>query len=110
METFPVHAVTSWLGNTPDVALRHYLMVTNDRFEAAVNGIAKAAQNPAQQAHAVARRNRRRQGPRMKKPRFFRGLRVLAIPRDNHKWRGQDSNLRPRGYEPRELPGCSTPR
>ena len=26
------------------------------------------------------------------------------------KWRGQDSNLRPRGYEPRELPGCSTPR
>src|SRR5438034_8251316 len=26
------------------------------------------------------------------------------------EWRGQDSNLRPRGYEPRELPGCSTPR
>ena len=27
-----------------------------------------------------------------------------------NEWRGQDSNLRPRGYEPRELPGCSTPR
>ncbi len=26
------------------------------------------------------------------------------------QWRGQDLNLRPRGYEPRELPGCSTPR
>src|SRR5437879_824650 len=26
------------------------------------------------------------------------------------KWRGQDLNLRPRGYEPRELPDCSTPR
>ncbi len=25
------------------------------------------------------------------------------------KLRGQDLNLRPRGYEPRELPGCSTP-
>ena len=25
-------------------------------------------------------------------------------------WREQDSNLRPRGYEPRELPDCSTPR
>ena len=24
--------------------------------------------------------------------------------------RGQDLNLRPRGYEPRELPDCSTPR
>jgi hypothetical protein len=27
-----------------------------------------------------------------------------------NKWRGPDSNRRPRGYEPRELPGCSTPR
>jgi hypothetical protein len=26
------------------------------------------------------------------------------------KLRGPDSNRRPRGYEPRELPGCSTPR
>ena len=26
------------------------------------------------------------------------------------EWRGQDLNLRPRGYEPRELPYCSTPR
>lgn len=24
--------------------------------------------------------------------------------------RGQDLNLRPRGYEPRKLPDCSTPR
>jgi hypothetical protein len=26
------------------------------------------------------------------------------------KLRGQDLNLRPSGYEPDELPGCSTPR
>lgn len=25
-------------------------------------------------------------------------------------WRGQDSNLRPLGYGPSELPSCSTPR
>src|SRR5262249_46350257 len=30
--------------------------------------------------------------------------------RGQFKWRGQDLNLRPRGYEPRELPDCSTPR
>ena len=46
----------------------------------------------------------------LKKPRFCRGLRITAISRNYPKWRGQDSNLRPRGYEPRELPGCSTPR
>ena len=27
-----------------------------------------------------------------------------------HQLRGQDLNLRPSGYEPDELPGCSTPR
>ena len=26
------------------------------------------------------------------------------------QWRGPDLNRRPRGYEPRELPDCSTPR
>ena len=33
------------------------------------------------------------------------GLELIA----GIKLRGQDLNLRPRGYEPRELPGCSTP-
>ena len=39
-----------------------------------------------------------------KKPALAKSLR-LAL-----KLRRQDLNLRPRGYEPRELPGCSTPR
>ena len=32
------------------------------------------------------------------------------FPNQTEKLREPDSNRRPRGYEPRELPGCSTPR
>jgi len=59
VETYPVQVVTGWLGNTPAVAMRHYLMTTDSHFDAAIRGEGlgeKAAQNPAQQPHA-ARRN-----------------------------------------------------
>ena len=51
VEKYPVQVVTSWLGNTPSVALRHYLMTTDDHFAAAVKGETNAAQNAAQHAH-----------------------------------------------------------
>ena len=39
------------------------------------------------------------------------GLKELSNERaSTRKLRGQDLNLRPSGYEPDELPGCSTPR
>jgi hypothetical protein len=54
------------------------------------------------ESNAVDARERR-VSRKTKKPR-------IATIRGLHEWRGQDLNLRPRGYEPRELPGCSTPR
>lgn len=53
VETYPVQVVTDWLGNTPSVAMRYYLMTTGALRGGGVD--AKAAQNPAQHAHADVR-------------------------------------------------------
>jgi integrase len=67
VEKYPVQVVTDWLGNTPKVAMRHYLMTTDAHFEDAVKGdrrvtdtvpdeaFEKTAQKTAQQAHAGCR-------------------------------------------------------
>jgi len=47
--SFPVHVVTAWLGNTPRIAMRHYLQTTEADF-------AKAVQNPVQQPAAKPRK------------------------------------------------------
>jgi integrase len=64
---FPIHVVTSWLGNTPRIALKHYLQVTDADFEqaAAMSGRsiegdgaesgAQSALNAAQPVRAASR-------------------------------------------------------
>ncbi len=60
---YPIHVVTTWLGNTPRIALKHYLQVTDADFERAAGmdqdakagGAecgAQAARNAAQQTRA----------------------------------------------------------
>lgn len=49
-ETYPVHVVCQWLGNSVPMAAKHYLQVTDSHFQ-------QATQNPAQCLHAQ-RRNR----------------------------------------------------
>ena len=36
MEDFPVHVVTEWLGNSPDIARKHYLQTHEEHFQRAV--------------------------------------------------------------------------
>jgi integrase len=63
VEAYPLQVVTSWLGNTPNIAMRHYLMTTDEHFAAAVKGddpaaevvTGEVAQKAAQQAHAAER-------------------------------------------------------
>ncbi|MCG3180336.1 MAG: hypothetical protein BIFFINMI_02695 [Phycisphaerae bacterium] len=57
-DEFPEHVVCRWIGNSRRVATDHYFQVTADHVAKAIAGggrAKKAAQNPAQQAHAVAR-------------------------------------------------------
>lgn len=43
VERFPLHVVTSWLGNTVKVAQKHYLQVTEEHFRRAAQGGDSAA-------------------------------------------------------------------
>ncbi len=75
VETYPLQVVTDWLGNTPKVAMRHYLMTTDEHFSSAVRGdgniagpaASEAAQNAAQQAHAGFRSESQAANPAHKK-------------------------------------------
>lgn len=49
-ERFPVHVVTAWLGNTPEIARKHYLQVTDEHFRQAAtscSALQPALQQPA---------------------------------------------------------------
>ena len=81
------------MGNTPKVALRHYLMTTDTHFDAAVRGDEEALQNALQQSHAMGRLEPQPHDPIKKEAPVCRGLRVVAFERNPLKWRGQDSNL-----------------
>ena len=52
---YPIHVVTSWLGNTPRIALKHYLQVTDTDFEKASQSGAECGAAKAQKAaqHAL---------------------------------------------------------
>ncbi len=63
MKTFPIHVVCAWIGNTPKIALGHYLQTLDADFEKAVRGGAecgavgaqKAVQNAVQSGDAGVR-------------------------------------------------------
>ena len=58
-ETFPSHVVCKWIGNSPQVARKHYLQTTDEHFDRATKSGAQSgareSQNASQQAHAGVR-------------------------------------------------------
>lgn len=71
MHEHPIHVVTAWLGNSPQIAMKHSCMVTDEDFKKArqdhpdidpnggrergANSDARGSQNAAQQLHAALR-------------------------------------------------------
>lgn len=53
-EEYPLHVVTAWIGNSRDVALKHYLQVTDEHFEQAAAKSERDVSEPAELAHKVA--------------------------------------------------------
>ena len=45
-ETYPMHVVCQWIGNSQAVAAKHYLQVTDEHF---LQASKQAVQNPVQQ-------------------------------------------------------------
>ena len=70
-ETFPSHVVCKWMGNSQQVARKHYLQTTEEHFDRALEGGAKsgalAAQNRAQHAHAQGRTDSQSGGDKRRK-------------------------------------------
>lgn len=104
-ETYPIHVVCAWIGNSEAVAQEHYLQVTDAHFAAAIREPApvagqtaatptnSAAQNPAQYQAEMARNDRETDGTEMKKSPELPGFtpKYLSV---------QDLNVPPRGVEP----------
>src|SRR5262249_51240576 len=59
MQRHPIHVVTVWIGNTPKIALGHYLQTLDADFEKAVRGGAEssaaAVRKPVQSGTASER-------------------------------------------------------
>ena len=100
-ETYPIHVVCAWIGNTVAVAAKHYLQVTDTDFERASEGGAesgalgheKVAQNPAQPTSA----NSRQPSQKTHKAPADQGL-CLALADSGEAW--QDSQAPRQGLEP----------
>jgi integrase len=71
---FPIHVVCEWIGNSPDVARRHYLQVTEEHFK-------KATSNPTSHMHADGSTRRQTENRTAVSPAFANDTAVSVPPR-----------------------------
>ena len=81
-EEYPMHVICAWIGNSPKVAARHYLQVTDDHFAQAVQ---KAVHDPVQQASAQDRTESRGERAASETANVCRPAQNNAAPCENRK-------------------------
>ncbi len=70
-ETYPMHVVCQWIGNSQAVAAKHYLQVTDEHF---LQASKQAVQNPVQQLHETPCHPRQENSATPGIPSVFQGL------------------------------------
>jgi len=87
---FPIHIVTTWLGNSPKVAADHYLSIRDEDFAFAIaGGVGQGVgQHPAETTENGSQRVAATRG-------FFPEKSALAGEYGESKHAQKDSNLRP---------------
>ncbi len=58
VERYPVQVVTAWLGNSPKVAMKHYLMTTDSHFASAVADSTEPTEPPGPTKEAMQKATR----------------------------------------------------
>lgn len=92
-ESFPLHVVTAWIGNSQLVARKHYLQVTDEHF-------ARAAQNPAHEAqkatqHPVAQDSMRLSEYPQESPENAENLIPIGTGAYSESWKVGDEGVEP---------------
>jgi integrase len=98
-DQFPLHVVTDWIGNSPEVADRHYLKTTEDHFRrAAADDVDSVGKEGVQQwVQQAAESDRTMSQTQNGPPSKGEPLLNLATVCDSV----QDYSIPPRGVEPR---------
>jgi integrase len=100
-ETYPIHVVADWLGNSPKTALAHYTQVTEEHYQRAAKsgavGPETALQKPVQQPAASPRRETQ-DGPNPQE-----GCDIVRVSAGEFKDM-RDSLMTPTGFEPVSRP------
>jgi len=89
----PGHVAAAWAGHSTVVANKHYWQVTDADFAKALEPTDKAAQNPAQSAHALTSKESQPNRPAHKKPPVLLGSATWSETLQN--WGVGDEGLEP---------------